>query len=188
MRSWWRNDIPFAAVAAGLNEVFARNRDRDDADPVVSLSYCRHAVKIHAKRIANMRVGEHAGDAESPSAKDAIGVLSAALAAAEQKHQGTRPAVAAVLRRTAEQVTAAAAVDASPPDLLDEQLYNLESAMMIGCWEAIENAERDSIEKRIAGSLASSTTSHEARRRSERALRDRELRLMLDLPRLELGG
>ena len=186
MRSWWRDDIPFAAVAAGLNEVFARNRDRNDADPVVSLSYCRHAVKIHAKRIANMRVGERAGDAESPSAKDAIGVLSAALAAVEQKHQGTRPAVAAVLRRTAEQVTAA--VDELPPDLLDEQLYNLESAMMIGCWEAIENAERGSIEKRIAGSLASSTTSHEARRRSERALRDRELRLMLDLPRLELGG
>ena len=186
LRSWWRDEIPFAAVAAGLNEVFARNRDRDDADPVLSLSYCRHAVKSHAKRIASMRVGERAGDADPPAAEDAIRALTAGLAAAERKHESTRPAVAAVLRRTAEQVTTA--VDELPPDLLDEQLYNLESAMMIACWEAVESAERASIEERIAGSLAASTASEESRQRSRRALRDRELRLMLDLPRLELGG
>lgn len=186
LRSWWRDDIPFAAVSAGLHEVFARTRDRNDADPVLSLSYCRHAVKSHAKRIASMRVGEPNRESVSPSARDASRTLSAALAAAQRQHECNRPAVAAVLRRTAEQV--ATAVDELPPDLLDEQLYNLESAMMTACWEAIEAAERGSIEERILGSLAPSTTSRESRRRSERALRDRELRLLLDLPRLELGG
>jgi hypothetical protein len=186
LRSWWRDDIPFAAVSAGLNEVFARNRDRDDAEPVVSLSYCRHAVKSHARRIASMHVGSRNRDPEPPAADNAIEALSAALSAAARRFEQTRPAVAAVLQRTTEQVIAAGAE--LPADLLDEQLYNLESAMMIACWESLDHEERAAIEARIAGSLASSTTSDEARQRSRRALRDRELRLLLDLPRLELGG
>ena len=59
---WWRDEIPLAAVAAGLTEVFSRNRDREDGDPVVSLSYCRHAVKRNAKRLAEMHIGQAAAD------------------------------------------------------------------------------------------------------------------------------
>ena len=38
LRGWWRDRIPLAAVAAGISEVFARRRDRNDRDPVVSLT------------------------------------------------------------------------------------------------------------------------------------------------------
>ena len=74
------------------------------------------------------------------------------------------------------------------PKHLDEQLYGLESAMLIACWDAIEETERGSIDDRVSGAATSSATTEEARLRSKRALRDREVRLLLDLPRLELGG
>ncbi|MEJ2582841.1 MAG: hypothetical protein P8127_14590 [Acidobacteriota bacterium] len=57
LREWWRDEIPLPAVRAALAEVFARRRDRGEPDPVVSLSYCRHAVKAHARRAAEMHVG-----------------------------------------------------------------------------------------------------------------------------------
>ena len=66
LRSWWREGIPLAAVSAGATEVFARRRERGEIDPVVSLSYCRHAVKAHARRIADMRVGGHDAKGEPP--------------------------------------------------------------------------------------------------------------------------
>jgi hypothetical protein len=186
LRSWWRDEIPFAAVSAGLTEVFARNRDREDASPVVSLSYCRHAVKSHAKRLANMHVGGDRGDADPSALKDAVDSLLASLASAARTHTTNRPAVAAVLERIGDQLkTAGSDLSAG---LLDEQLYGLESAMLVACWDAIETAERASIDQRVTGTAASSASNEKARRRSERALRDRELRLLLDLPRLELGG
>lgn len=186
LRSWWREDVSFAAISAGLTEVFARNRDRENADPVVSLSYCRHAVKKQAKRLAEMHVGRETGKADPTASKKAVDRLVDTLTDAAGNHSAVRPAVAAVLERTLEQLRTAG--EDLPADLLDEQLYGLESAMLIACWDAIEETERGSIDDRVSGAATSSATTEEARRRSERALRDREVRLLLDLPRLELGG
>ena len=49
LRSWWRDQVPLAAVLAGITEVISRRREDGDGDPVVSLSYCRHAVRRHAR-------------------------------------------------------------------------------------------------------------------------------------------
>lgn len=186
LRSWWRDDIPFAAISAGLTEVFARNRERDDADPVVSLSYCRHAVKSHARRLAQMHVGSGDGESDPDTSRDDLARLSATVADAARRHTDDRPAVAAILSQIAKQLNAAE--DGLPPALLDEHLYGLESAMLAGCWDALGNAERERIEARIASMASSSTGTDDARLRAERALRDREIRLLLDLPRMELGG
>lgn len=186
LRSWWRDDVPFAAVSAGLTEVFARNRDREDADPVVSLSYCRHAVRKQAKRLAEMHVGGATGKTDPVESKKVLDRLVETLNDVARMHSVERPAVSAALERTGEQLRTAG--EDLPADLLDEQLYGLESAMLIACWDALEETERGSIGDRISGAASSSAITDEARLRSARALRDREIRLLLGLPRLELGG
>ncbi len=66
LREWWRDEVPLAAVRAGITEVFARRRERGELDPVVSLSYCRHAVRKHAQRLAEMLVGASDDGASPP--------------------------------------------------------------------------------------------------------------------------
>src|SRR5512135_3596651 len=56
LRSWWTAGVPLAAVLAGIGEVWERRRERD-GDPVSSLSYCRHAVARHARRLAAAHEG-----------------------------------------------------------------------------------------------------------------------------------
>lgn len=187
LRSWWRDDVPLAAVAAGLTEVFARNRERDDADPVVSLSYCRHAVKRNAKRLAAMRLGEGESTAEAePDVAEADWRrLVAELIAAVGEQRNERPAVAEVLAGIADQIEIAGRD--LPIDLLDEHIFSLESAMLHECWQALGSAEQQDIDDRVDSAVAASSATEEARRRSTRALRDREIRLLLGLPRLELG-
>ena len=66
-----------AAVVAGIGEVGERRRERQ-AEPVASLSYCRHAVARHAKRLP----GAAAGTGGAPPARRVVGAVGAALAAA----------------------------------------------------------------------------------------------------------
>lgn len=186
LRSWWQEAVPLAAVTAGMTEVFARRRERGETDAVVSLSYCRHAVKSHARRLAEMHVGGGDGEFDPDANRDDLARLSATVADAARRHTDDRPAVAAILSQIAKQLDAAE--DRLPPALLDEHLYGLESAMLAGCWDALGTAERESIEARIASVASSSAGTDEARLRAERALRDREIRVLLDLPRMELGG
>jgi len=185
LRSWWRDGIPMAAVVAALTEVFARNRERDDADPVSSLSYCRHAVRRHAKRLRDMHVGRGGGaegGSDSPTVDDLMRDLEQRADAADP----SRPAVASVLRRVAGQIDRAARE--LPPALLEEHLFALETTMLDECWRALGDDEREAIGRRVDEAAAATTSDPEARRRSERALRDRETRLVLDLPRLEPDG
>lgn len=186
LRGWWRDGVPFAAVAAGLNEVFERARERDEDDPVVSLSYCRHAVRRQAKRFAAMRVGNGGSSPEAVATADDLARLSSRLEAAARSLVDDRPAVSRVLERTIELLDRAA--DDVPAALLDEHLYSLESAMLRDCWQALDPRERSSIDARVDAAVTASIGSGAARRRAERALRDRELRVLLGLPRLELGG
>jgi len=186
LRSWWRDGVPVAAVAAGLTEVFAKNRERDDPDPITSLSYCRHAVKRHAKRHAEMRVGT-----ARPTGDDDVGELDLQplvdrLNATAERFETTRPAVARVI--TAIAGRAELVGDDLPPGAVDEHLFALESAMLAECLAALTDEERRAIEATVGDAVAATTASEEARSRSARALRDREVRLLLELPRLELDG
>lgn len=186
LRSWWRDGVPLAAVSAGLTEVFARQQERDDPDPVVSLSYCRHAVRRHAKRLAEMHAGGGAEDDDT----NAVDVGAACrrlvdrVSAAAAPLRDREPMLAAVLDRTAKRIGQAGRE--LPAAIIDEHLFGLETTMLAECWEALSESRRRTIEARVAEAVDAAATD-EARRRSARALRDREIRLTLSLPRLELA-
>jgi len=187
LRSWWREGVPLAAVASGLTDVFARNRERDDENPIVSLSYCRHAVKRNAKRLAEMRTGQSdaiPGEAVPESSGDCGSLVSALRNAAETQRED-RPPVGAVLMRIIAQVETAC--DDLVAAMLDEYFFGLEAEMFHECWAALPEHERRTIEAHVEKAVASTSATDEARQRSTRALRDRELRLLLNLPRLEIG-
>ncbi len=187
LRSWWRDGIPLAAVASGLTEVFTRNREREDANPVVSLSYCRHAVKRNAKRLAEMRTGQSEaapGKTMSETAADCVSLVSTLRNAANAQRKDRAP-VAEVLSRIAAQIETACSDLAAA--MLDEHLFSLEAEMLHQCWAALSEDEQTTIGAHVESAVASTFATEEARQRSTRALRDRELRLLLDLPRLDVG-
>jgi hypothetical protein len=186
LRTWWREEVPLAAISAGLTEVFARQREREDADPVVSLSYCRHAVKKHAKELAALHVGRAQSPDRPASPDGAARELTARLHEAERRLASDRPAVAEILGRTREQVEAAARE--LPPEQLDEHLFELESTMLAACWDAVSESERTAIDERAKAAASAAAATDDARRRSIRALRDRAIRDLLRLPRLDLLG
>jgi len=188
LRSWWRDEIPLAAVSAGLTEVFARHREREDSNPVVSLSYCRHAVKRQAKRLAEMHVGTtemDPGTGPQETAENRRHLVNDLISVADAQRDA-RPAVAEALSRIADQVETAGGD--LPAEMLDEYLFGLESAMLHECWQVLPHDERQTINDRVTTAVEGSSASDEARQRSVRALRDREIRLLLDLPRLEFGS
>ena len=184
LREWWKDEIPLSAVRAGITEVFARHRERGETDPVVSLSYCRHAVRKQARRAAEMRIG--ASDEGSPPPTDpgpSLEALANDLIATGARLQPERPRVAEVVERIAAAVEAASEL---PAAALDEHLFALESALLATCLDALDEDERRSIEKRARDEAEATAATPEARDRTFRAHRDRLLRSELGLPRLEL--
>jgi hypothetical protein len=188
LRTWWRDQVPLSAVVAGLTEVFNRVREDPQANPVTSLAYCRHAVARQARRLAAMHVGATKPDTGAVGEPGAAAVdhLISALARASAAVRERFPAAAEVIERVAHQITVAG--DELPPALLDEHLFGLESGLLRDCWEALPSERRDAIGRDIDRATRSSAASDEALERSRRALRDREVRRLLTLPRLELEG
>jgi hypothetical protein len=183
LRSWWRDGVPMVAVSAGLTEVFARQRERDDADPVVSLSYCRHAVRRQARRIAEMQIGASPDRPDRPEEASIDALANALRAAAETESEANRR-VKPILERIAAQTETAGRELAA--GLIDEHLFALESAMLEECWRALPESDRRAINDRVATAVDAAIADADAQRRSARALRDRETRLLLGLPRMEL--
>ena len=186
LRSWWREQVPLAAVTGGISEAFARRRDRGDVDPVVSLGYCRHAVARHAKRLAEMRAGQHLeGSGAAPEApRRTPAVLAGELRTAAAGLGDARLSVARAILTIADQVEAASDL---PLPMLDEHLCALESVLLAVCWRALPEPEQERIEHNSAAAAAASGATGDALGRTRRAIRDRELRRVLGLPRLELG-
>jgi hypothetical protein len=186
LREWWRDEIPFSAVRAGIAEVFARRRERGESDPVVSLGYCRHAVRSHAKKAAEMQVGAHEdGGPAIPDSQARLQALSTDLSrAADTQRTGNRR-LAEVIDRFATTVAAASEL---PPSTLEEHLFALESALLANCLETLDDRRRGQIEYRARREAESTSATPDASERAFRALRDRLLREALDLPRLELDG
>jgi hypothetical protein len=185
LRGWWRDRIPLAAVTAGLTEVFAQRRERQQ-DAVISLSYCRHAIRRHARRLQDSAVGSSddpdAADTRRASQTAEVERLAISLrdAALRQSRRRLRDLISAI----AEQVREARA---APATTLDEILFSLEAALLGGCWEVLDDSERDRIDHQAEEAAAASRATGKALERTRRAMRDRELRAFLGLPRLELG-
>ncbi len=184
LRSWWREQVPMTAVTAGVTEVFAKRRDRGEDDPVTSLSYCRHAVARHAKRLAEMSVGaEGTPVQEPPPVAEAIEGMAARLREVAAKTRSDFPAVADVCDAMAGQVESSADM---PLAMLEEHLFALETLLLAGCWRALPGPDRDEIDRDSAAGADASGASGKALERTRIALRDRGLRRRLGLPRLAL--
>jgi len=186
LREWWREEVPLSAVRTGITEVFARHRERGETDPVVSLSYCRHAVRKHARRAAEMRVGApDDGEPRTPDPRATLEALANDLSAAAARLRPEKARIAEVVDSIAATVEAASEL---PVAALEEHLFALESAFLAACLEALDDKERRSIEERARHEAEATAATEEARERAFRALRDRLLRSELGLPRLELEG
>ncbi len=186
LREWWRDEVPLAAVRAGITEVFARRRERGEVDPVVSLSYCRHAVRRHAKQVAEMQVGGSGGDTSPPpDPQPDLEALAAGLRSAAARLRLAKPRIAAIIESIATTVETASEL---PVSALEEHLFALESALLANCLEALDEPYRQALEDRARNEAESIAATPQARDRTFRALRDRLLRSELELPRLELDG
>jgi len=186
LRTWWREGVPLAAVRTAVTEVFARRRERGDDGPVLSLAYCRHAVREHVKRLAAMRVGAPAtAGVEALDAACALDGLADRLDAIVSELRHRRPRVADVVARVAAELRAAREL---PPGMIEDHLYSLESTLLDACLQALDEDDRQALEQRATAEAAAAATNPEARQRMCLALRDRLLRDLLALPRLELPG
>ncbi|MCG6963689.1 MAG: hypothetical protein LJE95_10520 [Acidobacteria bacterium] len=186
LRTWWRDKVPLAAVVSGVTEVFARRREHGEADPVVSLTYCRHAVSRQADHIAEMRVGASAGPEEGAAllVRDGVTRLEELLARAEAVQRRDRPSVAHVLALARRQLSAAADL---PPGEVDAYLFALEISLLEGCFHALGREEARELERLCHEAAMSAGDDKETGERVRRTHRDRELRRRLGLPRLELA-
>lgn len=185
MRTWWRDGVPLSAVRAGIAEVFARRRDRGDNGEIVSLRYCRHGVREQAERIAEMRVGdgEEMAEGTEDEAAAAVDSIGGALRRIATGRRDSNPRLAEVISSIADSIEDLAEL---PPAAAGEHLFALETSLLAGCLEALETSERTRIEDRARELAEPSSATSDARERAFRAHRDRLVRELLELPRLEL--
>jgi hypothetical protein len=184
IRSWFADSVPLAAVAAGVTEAIEKKREAEDGDVVVSLSYCRHAVRKHAKRMAAAAVGS--GEPEvsrhrnhSPAVHhlcDHLGRLAGEL-------RSSHPETAEILVDVSGRLGAAADADR---DTIDGLVFALESEMLRRCRESLSDAEQRAIDEKVRQLLQRSATPESSWARVGKAHRDRLVREALRLPRLEL--
>jgi hypothetical protein len=187
MRGWWRERVPLAAVAAGISEVFARRRDRGDREPVVSLSYCRHAVLRHAARLAEMRVGEGPVEATAGGLEQNALQLDSLLERMRAAADGLSENLVEVAKVIVEIADRLDRESSMPSAVLEQHLFSMEAVLLDRCWRALPDHERNVIDERSQETAAVAGGTRSARERTRRAVRDRELRHMLGLPRLEIG-
>lgn len=181
LRRWWHENVPLAAVLAGVGEVWERRRERE-ADPVSSLAYCRHAVARQVKRLAAARVGAAQGHA----AFDVAGALrSLAGAVAQTAAAWQEVAQVAAVLRDLERAVATLPKD-SGPAALDETLADLEFTSLDALLGALPVDRRKALASEVERELAGLELASDVRDRTRRALLVKALRRLIGLPRLEL--
>jgi len=181
LRKWWREGVPLAGVLAGIGEIWERRRERE-ADPVSSLSYCRHAVARQAKRLASARVGA-TSDEGAFDVAEAIRALAGAVAETAVGWQGI-PRVAAVLRDLERAVSTLP--EDGQPAALDETLADLEFTALDALLGALPVDRREAIASEVERELAGLKLANDVRKRTRHALLVKALRRLIGLPRLEL--
>lgn len=181
LRQWWREGVPLAAVLTGIGEVMARRRERD-GDPVSSLSYCRHAVTRHARRLASAGAGASA-PAGSLDARAALVACAAAVRAAASSWQHVAAVASGLedLARAVEGLPGGAEPAALAEALAGLERTSLEALAAVLPAELARRLEEGSEEGRAREGLAP-----EVRDRTRAAVRLKRLRELLQLPRLEL--
>jgi len=186
LREWWREGVPLAAVLSGITEVFDRKREQGDTDPVVSLSYCRHAVRRHARALAEARAGAHDETAPSPPGSDpATALVSLAAALDERAARTSSEAAARALAGAARRLREAAPASGNEAEAAD-LLAAVESWLLAGLRDALPAEERTALGETARALARRSGATGEAFRRTVRAAEDREIRKRFGLPRLEL--
>ncbi len=184
LRRWWREGAPLAAVLAGIGEAWERRRERD-ADPISSLSYCRHAVARQVKRLAESRVGTTAAET-APDVAGALASLVRRLDETAAAWAGEAPQVAAVL------LDLGRALATIPPGTgaaaVEQLLSDLEFTTLDAALAALPPAHRESLSARVDGEVATLELADDVRERTRRALLVKELRRVIGLPRLELAS
>jgi hypothetical protein len=182
LRKWWVEGVPLAAVLAGIGEIWERRRERE-ADPVSSLSYCRHAVARQAKRLASARVGTAPGERAFDVA-GAIRALARSVAATAGAWRG-ESRVAAVLDDLERAVSTLP--EDGLPAALDETLADLEFTSLDALLGALPADRREEIASEVERELAGLKLADEVRNRTRHALLVKALRRLIGLPRLELS-
>jgi hypothetical protein len=183
LRRWYGEGVPLAAVLAGIGEAWEKRRARD-ADPISSLSYCRHAVTRHARRLHAARVGSSDREVEVDVA-GALRSLAEALAAAAARWRGA-PRVAGVLADLERAVTSLPAD--GEPGAVDGILAELEFAALEAAELALPPARREELAAQVEGEVAGLALAPDVRERTRRALLAKALRRLLELPRMEIGS
>ncbi|OFV80437.1 MAG: hypothetical protein A2Y78_02475 [Acidobacteria bacterium RBG_13_68_16] len=181
LRKWWTEGVPLAGVLAGIGEIWERRRERE-ADPVSSLSYCRHAVARQAKRLASARVGAASGEGAFDVA-EAIRALARAVAETAAAWRGV-PQVAAVLSDLERAVSTLP--EDGQPAALDETLADLEFTSLDALLGALPVDRHEAIASDVERELAGLKLADDVRNRTRHALLVKALRRLIGLPRLEL--
>lgn len=181
-KKWWKEEIPLEAVRGGILEIIAR-RESEGRDRVFGLPYCRHAVKRHAKQLSAMRIGAREGwQGEDDTSTGILRDLSQALrekAAALGKEQRE---VAELIHRTAEEIES---LESATSNELDATLFELETALLSACFEALPAQEKEEILSQAEEMAHASGARAEALDRTLRVFRDKLIRELLQLPRFE---
>jgi hypothetical protein len=180
MRQWWDQGVPLAAVLAGVSEVFERRRERGE-DPVSSLTYCRHAVAKHARRLAATVMEAH----QVHPVDVPLGLQrSAAEVRGVARQWSGEPAVAEALEAVA------TAIDSLPteaaPAAIDETLGRLEQAALDTVGVLLPERIRVAIETAVQESMAGVTGDGRTLARMRKALLAKERRRAIGLGRLSL--
>ncbi|MCD4750544.1 MAG: hypothetical protein K8R59_14330 [Thermoanaerobaculales bacterium] len=184
VRDWWKTQVPLTAVNAGLTEVIDRRRKAGEIDPVVSLSYCRHAVKRHARRLAEQRLGAAADDRGVQQTTEPIdlGPLTAQLRDAAKNCHDEHPRAGHIIATIADHLQG---LEDLNPTEVDERLYTLEAALLDGCRRCLPKPLQDQLRTSAASAAADSGAVGAAMERAKTAFFDRSLRDLFGLPRLE---
>lgn len=181
LEKWWREGVSLAAILAGLAEVFGRRQNREE-DPVSSLSFCRHAVARHWRRLNAGSIG-----GEQQVSVDVSAALQRCvrelLAVAQRWEQ--HPALADGILALAASV--ATLPESAPPAAVDQALTQLEKEALQRLARLVPSERRREVEQRVEQSLEGMTGDPRVVERTRRALLLREWRCELGLPRLELN-
>jgi len=183
LRGWWQEGIPLAAVLSGIGEVWERRRERHE-DPISSLSYCRHAVRRHAKTLSAARVGA-GGEGPGVDMGASLAGLSAKVDEAASRWREV-PIVAAVLHDLGR------ALATLPKDLdpaaVDGILSELEFTTLDALMGALPVQQAERIDREVADDLGTLKVEPDVKERTRRALLLKKVRRLVGLPRLELDA
>jgi hypothetical protein len=132
-----------------------------------------------------MRIGSRAASADDNETDRTarLAALVDELVGIGDRQRSKNPVLASVIESIAGAIREAGEL---PPAALDEHLFALESLLLDGCFEALDEVTRRTTASQARARADATSLTPEAGERAFRAHRDRLLRELLALPRLEV--